>query len=156
MGGGGGGTTTRSKGGCAHFTVGAGTEADPLLTITLPEAQMDFYVWSTERYIRFMTFQTDLVIRMNLVIEEGEIVPMILGIDATNSSVTNSELLQERAESLAGTLETLISSFAGMLTSGISPIALPDIMGFNLEVPDGGITQATEGEDRFLAIFKKR
>ena len=135
------------------FTVGAGTEADPLLTITLPEAQMDFYVWSTERYIRFMTFQTDLVIRMNLVIEEGEIVPMILGIDATNSSVTNSELLQERAESLAGTLETLISSFAGMLTSGISPIALPDIMGFNLEVPDGGITQATEGEDRFLAIF---
>lgn len=135
------------------FTVGTGTGDDPLLTITLPQAQMDFYVWSTERYVRFMTFQTDLVISMNLVVEDGQIVPMILGVEAENSMVTNSELLAERPEALAGTLETVISSFAGMLTSGISPIDLPEIMGFNLEVPEGGITQATEGEDRFLAIF---
>ena len=135
------------------FTVGAGTDTDPLLTIALPEVQIDFYVWSTERYIRFMTFQTDLTIRMNLVVEGGQIVPMILGVDSANSSVSNSELLSERPDALAGTLETIIGSFAGMLTSGLSGFDLPAIMGFNLVVPEGGITNVSEGGDNFLGIF---
>lgn len=135
-----------------QFTIGT-TSGQPLLGIVLPQVQVDFYVWSTERYVRFMTFQTDIVVDVNLRVEAGEIVPEITRLEAANSSVTNSELLSEDAETLANTLQTLIGSFAGMLTSGLSPIALPDLMGFQLNVPEGGILGVEEGSDRFLGIF---
>lgn len=135
------------------FTIGAGTEGDPLLQIALNQLQMDFYVWSTERYIRFMTFQTDLTIGIDLSVEGNQLVPTIRYVSSTNSSVTNSELLSEQPSALASTLETVIGSFAGMLTSGISPFDLPEIMGFELQVPAGGITRVREGEHNFLGIF---
>lgn len=134
------------------FEIGSGP-SDTLLTITLPEAQIDFYVWSQERYIRFMTYQTDLVIGVNLSVADGEIVPEIVGVTPTNSSVLNSEILTERPEALAMTIETVLTMFAGMLTSGISGFALPEIMGFNLEVPPGGIRGVQDGDDAFLGIF---
>ncbi|HJL18294.1 MAG TPA: MYXO-CTERM sorting domain-containing protein [Sandaracinaceae bacterium LLY-WYZ-13_1] len=135
------------------FTIGAGTAEDPILQVTLPEVQMDFYVWSTERYVRFMTFQTDLEVGVNLSVADNQLVPEITSVTPTNSSVSNSDLLAERPEALAGTLETVINSFAGMLTSGISPFDLPEIMGFNLEVPENGIIPVMEGDERFLGIF---
>ena len=135
-----------------HFSVGT-TATDPLLTITLPHAMIDFYVWSTERYIRFMTYQTDMVITMNLEVSAGHIVPMITGITPTHSVVTNSELLSESPAALAMTLETVIHQFAGMLSSGISPVALPAIMGFNLDIPAGGIAGTSSGGNNFLGIW---
>lgn len=135
------------------FTLGTGAADDALIQIALPELQVDFYVWSTERYVRFMTFQTDMDIGINLTAEANQIVPMITGVEATNSVVTNSDLLEERPEALAATLETLIGSFAGMLTSGLSPFDLPDVMGFNLEVPPNGITRVSEMGHDFLGIF---
>lgn len=135
-------------------TFAVGTAAgSPLLTITLPHAMIDFYVWSTERYVRFMTYQTDLVIEMNLEVSGGQITPMITSITPMNSMVTNSELLSESPTMLASTLETVIHMFAGMLTSGISPISLPAIMGFNLDIPAGGIVGVSEGSDDFLSIW---
>jgi MYXO-CTERM domain-containing protein len=135
------------------FSIGSGAEGDPLLQIALNTLELDFYVWSTERYVRFMTFQTDLTIGVDLSVEGTQLVPNIRSIAAANSSVRNSELLGERPDLLASTLETVIQSFAGMLTSGISPFDLPSIMGFNLEVPPGGITRVSEGGDDFLGIF---
>jgi hypothetical protein len=114
---------------------------------------IDFYVWSTERYVRFMTYQTDLVIEMNLEVTGGQIVPMIVSVTPMNSVVTNSELLSESPAMLASTLQTVIHSFAGMLTSGISPIDLPAIMGFNLDIPAGGIIGVSSGGDDFLSIW---
>ena len=134
------------------FTVGT-DPGSPLLTITLPHAMIDFYVWSTERYVRFMTYQTDLVIAMNLEANAGHITPMIVSVTPTHSVVTNSELLAEPPAMLASTLETVIHSFAGMLTSGIGPVNLPAIMGFNLDVPPGGIIGVANGDDRFLSIW---
>jgi len=134
------------------FEIGTASGSD-LLTITLPELQMDFYVWSTERYVRFMTFQTDLAIGINLTVEGGQLVPTITGVTPTNSSVTNSELLTEMPSRLAGTLETLIGMFAGMFTSAISPFDLPAIMGFNLVVPEGGIRGVSSDGETFLGIF---
>ena len=135
------------------FTIGAGTEGDPLLQIALDQLQMDFYVWSTERYVRFMTFQTDLTIGIDLSVADNQLVPEIKYVNSTNSVVTNSELLSEQPTALASTLETVIGSFAGMLSSSISPFDLPDIMGFQLEVPAGGVTRVREGEHNFLGIF---
>lgn len=134
-------------------TLGAGTEADPLVQLSMNQLQIDFYVWSTERYVRFMTFQTDLSIGIDLTVEGNQLVPTIRYINAANSEVTNSDLLSERPTSLASTLETLIGSLASMLASGLSPFDLPDIMGFQLEVPEGGVTRVREGDHNFLGIF---
>ncbi|MEZ4340396.1 MAG: MYXO-CTERM sorting domain-containing protein [Sandaracinaceae bacterium] len=135
------------------FTIGAGTGEDPILQIALPQAQMDFYVWSTERYVRFMTFQTDLDIGINLTVEAGEIVPSIVYVNSNNPMVTNSELLSEMPGILANTISTIIGSFASMLGGALSPFALPEIMGFELDVPDGGLTRVADGGENFLGIF---
>lgn len=134
------------------FAIGTGT-GDPLLTVTLPSVMMDFYVWSTERYVRFMTFQTDMVIVIAMEVMDGQLVPMIVSVTPTNSSVTNSELLTESPETLAGVLQTVIGSFAGMLGSAISPIALPEIMGFELDIPPGGVRGVSSDGENFLGIF---
>ncbi|MBX7195330.1 MAG: hypothetical protein K1X94_24960 [Sandaracinaceae bacterium] len=134
------------------FAIGT-NPGDTLLTVTLPQAQIDFYVWSQERYVRFMTYQTDLEVGINLSVADGQIVPEIVGVTPRNSSVINSEILTENPESLAMTIETVITMFAGMLTSGIAPIDLPSVMGFDIQVPDDGIRGVRDGEDDFLGIF---
>jgi MYXO-CTERM domain-containing protein len=136
-----------------EFTIGTGTAEDPLLQILLPVTELDFYVWSTERYVRFMTFQTDLEVGVDLSVEANQLVPTIRYIQAGNSTVSNSELLAENPTILASTLESIIQSFAGMFTSGLSPFDLPAIMGFELDVPPEGIRRVQEGDDRFLGIF---
>ncbi len=135
------------------ITLGRGGADDPVLQIAMPETQMDFYVWSTERYVRFMTFQTDLDLGVDLTVEAGEIVPNIVYVNSNNPIVTNSELLAEEPAFLANTVSTIIGSFASMLGGAVSPFALPDIMGFELQVPDGGLTSVTDGGENFLGIF---
>lgn len=134
------------------FEIGTASGA-PLLTVTLPQLQMDFYVWTTERYVRFMTYQADLAIQINLVVEGSQLVPEIVGITPSNSSVTNSELLSENPTMIASTLESIIMSFADMFASGLSGFDLPAIMGFNLTVPDGGIRGVDSDGETFLGIF---
>ncbi|MDH5493311.1 MAG: hypothetical protein OEY14_15260, partial [Myxococcales bacterium] len=134
--------------------VGGGADSgEDLLTITLPELQIDFYVWSTERYVRFMTFQSDMQIGVNLVADAGQIVPEVSGISALNPVVTNSELLTEDPAALAGLVENVINMFAGMATGGLSGFDLPDVMGLRLVVPPGGIRGIDESGDEFLGIF---
>ncbi len=117
------------------FEIGSGTETEPVLTITLEELQMDFYVWGNERYIRFMTFQSDLEIPINLTVVDGEIVPSIASLTASNAEVTNTEnLLTEDPESLAGTVESILSTFAGMALGDLGGFALPDPMGLQLSL----------------------
>jgi len=135
------------------FEIGAGTADEPLLLVTLPNMEIDFYVWSTERYIRFMTYRATLTIPVNLTVDAGEIVPMLGEIGAADSSVSNSDLLEEDPAALATLIEGVIRMFAGMLGGSVSPIALPDLMGFLLEVPDGGIQGFEEGGDEWLGIF---
>ncbi len=135
------------------FEIGAGTDAEPLLTVTLPQLDLDFYVWSTERYVRILTYSADLSIPINLRVEDGAIVPEITTVGATNSEVTNSDLLTEDPADLADLLQTVISMFAGMLTGGLSPISLPDLMGFELDVPPGGIVGVADSGEEFLGIF---
>ncbi len=141
------------------FEIGS-SAGETLLTITLPNAQIDFYVFSQERYIRFMTYETDLVIGVNLSVMDGQIVPEIVGVTPTNSSVLNSEILTENPDSLAMTIETVLTMFAGMLTSGISPIDLPpiDVNGdgvtdISIQVPEGGLRGVDDSGEEFLGIF---
>lgn len=136
------------------FEIGAGTEVDPLLNISLPQLQIDFYVYSQERFVRFMTYEADFSIPMNLAVMDGEIVPEILGLTADNSVVTNQEvLLTEDPAMLAGVIEDILSAFASMAFEGLGGFALPELMGLELQVPEGGIQGIEESGEEFLGIF---
>lgn len=135
------------------FEIGEGTEEDPVLNISLPDLQIDFYVWSSERFIRFMTFESDLSIPIQLTAIDGEIVPSVLSIDAENSTVTNSELLREDPTVVANLVQTILTAAAGMVVGDLSGFALPDIMGLQLEVGEGGIRGIEEDGEEFLGIF---
>jgi len=136
------------------FEVGEGTEDDPLLAVALNELAVDFYVWSSERYIRFMTWNADMTVNLNLSVADGEIVPEVVGIDAENATVTNHEdLLTEDPDELAGIIRDVITMFADMFTSGLGGFALPELMGLELQVPEGGIQGVEESGEEFLGIF---
>jgi len=134
------------------FTVGT-SEGEPLLTIALPELAMDFYVFSSERYVRFMTFTSDVSVGLNLEADAGAIAPRIEGITAADPVVTNSELLTEDPETLASSVATVLETFAGMIAGAIDPIALPELAGLRLEVPEGGFAGLTQDEQRALGLF---
>ncbi|AKF09396.1 MYXO-CTERM sorting domain-containing protein [Sandaracinus amylolyticus] len=132
------------------FTI---SETAPQLTVTLPELRIDFYVWSTERYVRFMTFQSDLAIHLGIAVEGGQIVLRVDSVDVAEPVVTNSELLIEPPEMVATALGRLVPRVAGMLAGAIPPISLPDIMGFELDVPPEGVRGVDQDGERFLGIF---
>lgn len=135
------------------FEVGAGDTTEPLLTVSLPEAQVDFYVFSSERYIRFMTFEADLTIPVDIDVDDGALVPRIGDPVVENERVFNSELLEEDPDALAGALADILAGFAGMIAGAITPIELPALMGIQLEVPPGGLVGVDEGADEVLGIF---
>lgn len=136
------------------FEIGIGTEDEPLLTVLLDDLQVDFYVWSNERYVRFMTYQADLSLGINLSVMDGEIVPNVVGLTATESTVTNFEdLLDEDPERLAGVIQSVLETFAGMAFGDLGGFALPELMGLELQVQEGGVRGVAEGESEFLGIF---
>ncbi|MEO8875894.1 MAG: hypothetical protein ABI461_09925, partial [Polyangiaceae bacterium] len=82
--------------------IGGGTDItkDPLLTISMPQFAIDFYIWSDDRYVRAMTYTADLSIPINLSTHvdattnpNGGLLPVLGTIGVTNASVTNSPLL---------------------------------------------------------------
>ncbi len=135
------------------FAIGQTAADEPLLTALLPEMETDFYVWSHERYVRFMTFKADWRVAIDLRVEDGRIVPSIQEVTVENGEVTNSELLQEPPPRIASALETIIGAAAEMLGGGLSGFDLPEVMGLQLTVPDGGILGFEEEGERFLGIF---
>ncbi|MEZ4247973.1 MAG: MYXO-CTERM sorting domain-containing protein [Polyangiales bacterium] len=137
------------------FEIGTGTsDEDPLLTVLLDDLQVDFYVWSNDRYIRFMTYQADLSLGINLSVADGEIVPEVVGLTASESTVTNFEdVMAEDPERLAGVIQSVLETFAGMAFGDLGGFALPDLMGLQLEVQEGGIRPVEESGSEFLGIF---
>lgn len=140
------------------ITIGAGTAEDPIIQVDLEALELDFYVWSTERYVRMMTFRGDLHLALDVQFTDtGEIVPVIEEVSVDNASVFDSELLTETPEQLARAVQgvlPLISSFAGGL---IPTLNLGDLLGdtlpIGLELGDNTLRQVTEGNDRFLGVF---
>lgn len=136
------------------FEIGMGTEEDPLLDVLLDDLQVDFYVWSNERYVRFMTYQADLSLGVNLAVMDGEIVPNVVGLSASESTVTNYEdLLAEDPERLASVIQSVLETFAGMAFGDLGGFALPELMGLELQVQEGGVRGIEESGAEFLGIF---
>ena len=137
------------------FEIGAGNSPeDPLMEFSLEQVNVDFYVWSHERFVRFMTFETDLTAAINLTVRDAKLVPEIVTLSASNSSVTNQEiLLTEDPEELAMVLQDIISGLAGSMFAEIEGFDLPDLMGLELQIDETGIRGIEEDGEEFLGIF---
>ncbi len=149
-----------------RLTFGNGTNAsdDPLIRIQLDRASFDFYIWSLDRFIRFMTATFDLDVPMNLAVTPEGLTPVIETLGVTNGEVTNSGLLRENPESIADALGSLIGSQVGQLIgSGLPAIDLDGPLaglGLSLVVPESaegagspGLRKLTKGQDNYLGIF---
>ncbi|WP_437603422.1 hypothetical protein WMF28_17650 [Sorangium sp. So ce590] len=149
-----------------RVTFGDGTNAtdDPLIRIRLDRASFDFYIWSLDRFIRFMTATFDLDVPMNLAVTPEGLTPVIETLGVTNGEVTNSGLLRENPESIADALGSLIGGQVGQLIgSGLPTIDLDGPLaglGLSLIVPESaqgagspGLRKLTKGQDNYLGIF---
>ncbi|MBK8258117.1 MAG: hypothetical protein IPK82_36310 [Polyangiaceae bacterium] len=150
----------------AEFGYGTNLETDPLIRIGMKQFSVDFYVWSLDRFVRFMTYTIDLDVPMNITVTPDGLVPVIEKIGIVNAKITNAELLDDDADldAIAAILTDLLASQIGSALGGAIPaINLNDQLaglGLQLNIPETvegqgspGLTKVTEGTDDFLGIF---
>ena len=146
------------------FGNGTSLDTDPLLRIKLNQAAFDFYIFSLDRYIRFMTATFDLDVPVNLTVTPAGLTPVLNKIGVTNGKVTNSSLLREHPETIAASLADLIASQVGQLAGGgLKPINLNASLaslGLSLDIPDTidgkgspGLRKLSKDKDNYLGIF---
>ncbi len=147
-------------------TFGNGTDAktDPLLRVQLLQASFDFYIFSLDRFVRFMTATFDLDVPVNLSVTPDGLLPQIKKLGVTNGKVTNSELINEKPDEVALSLASVIEGFAGQaLGAGLAPIDLNaslSSLGLKLIIPESvegkgspGLRKLTKGTDNYLGLF---
>ena len=145
--------------------LGEGTEEDPLLQFVFPQLAIDFYVWSNERYVRFMTFQGDVRVMAALDVDEaGMITPAIRDIRVENEEVLNAELVRESPEVLGTAVSSALRVASGMLGGAIPGFDLSSALnGGPLPLSFAPATPETfrlvedaaadGGTERFLGVF---
>ena len=147
----------------ATFGNGTDINTDPLIRVKLDQASFDFYIWSNDRFIRFMTATFDLDVPVNLAVTPDGLLPVLDKIGVANGVVTNSELLKEDPAVLAEALEGLLGSLGSQFLGGISAIDLAgalESLGLTLTIPETvegqgspGLRRLAKGSDSYLGIF---
>jgi MYXO-CTERM domain-containing protein len=149
------------------FTLGKGTFKtdmngqrvidDPLLHVSAPGFDIDFYAWIEDRYVRVLTLNSDLDLGVSLDVDGmGRLLPVLgdTGGAFTNLHITNSALLTEPPQKLAKAFPMLLSVALGSLTSSLGPITLPAVAGLNLKAAAATSTDPdANGVNQFLSIF---
>jgi hypothetical protein len=148
-----------------NVLVGKGTDlaTDPLLKLTLNKFNIDFYVWSSDRYIRAFTSTFDIVAPINLDVTDEGLVPVLDAVEVSNPTLTTT-MLREDEQTAANALAKIISGQIGSALGGaIGPVNLNDqlsSLGLTLQIPPSvagqgspGLTKLEKGTDRFLGIF---
>ncbi|MCC6213426.1 MAG: hypothetical protein IT376_01040 [Polyangiaceae bacterium] len=148
-------------------TIGGGTDpdTDPLLKVELPQLEIDFYVFASDRFLRAMTAVFDITAPVNLdVTASGELAPVVGTLGIANPSVKNNQLIREDPATVATGLADLLASQLGSAIGGaIPPINLNDLtasVGLSLVIPPSqpgtgspGLRKLEKDSDRFLGIF---
>jgi len=145
--------------------VGKGTDlaADPLLKVTMNKLEIDFYVWSSDRFIRAFTASFDVVAPVNLDVTSAGLAPVLDKVELNNPSLKNS-LLREDEKKAAKSLASIVADQIGSALGGaINPIDLSSQLssyGLSLNIPPSvagqgspGLTRLEKGTDRYLALF---
>jgi hypothetical protein len=146
------------------FGNGTDADTDPVIRVKLDQASFDFYIFSLDRFIRFMTATFDLDVPVNLSVGPMGITPTVGTLGVTNGKVTNSQLLPDDPATLASSIQSIIASEVGMaLGAGIAPIdynSSLSALGIQLFIPDSvagqgspGIHKLTDGSHNYLGVF---
>jgi len=157
-------TTRPGKPPKAKLGGGTNVDTDPLLTITLEQLAIDFYVWHLDRFARAFTYTADVTVP--LLLETGKdpktnpnggILPKIGKIGLANGVLSNAELLLDEPAAVAGGVTGLVGGIVGQfLGGGLSPIDLSSSLasfGLGMDIPAGGIRKLTSGTDDFIGVF---
>jgi hypothetical protein len=148
----------------ARIGGGSNLMTDPLIRLTLPRVALDFYTWSEERYVRFMTLTTTISIPVNLQADAMGLQPTLgeAQVDMITPSV-NTQLISNNPALIGPIVQSILGPALSMLGGSLNPIALPniDIPGtggrslgsVRIVVPPRGVQGVTEGMSRFLGIF---
>ena len=126
----------------------------PLLDVTLEQAELDVYVMVDDQYVRIMTIAADIHLPIGMDVDpDGALLPVIGAVDdaLSNLSVKNSEALLETPEELAETLPAIINVALPALGGALGPIELPALGPLAIQVQSGGITSVDDNS--FLAIY---
>lgn len=125
---------------------------EPLLDLTFPAMEIDFFVSIDDQYVRVFTLVSDVHLPIGLqATAMGELAPVIGAVEDafTNVSVKNSEAVRETPEALANTFPQILGLVLPQLSGGLGAIALPELGGLQLSV-----TAVTSVDNNnFLAIF---
>ncbi|MFO0758682.1 MAG: hypothetical protein U0359_19475 [Byssovorax sp.] len=147
-------------------TFGNGTDpkADPLLRVKLNQAAFDFYIFSLDRFVRFMTATFDLDVPVNIAVTPDGLLPQIKKLGVTNGKVTNSALIRENPDEVAAALGSVIEGFAGQAVgAGLKPVDINSSLsglGLKLIIPESvegkgspGLRKLTKDSDNYLGLF---
>ena len=144
-----------------QITVGANTAdfASPLLGVALKNAELDFYMWSHERFVRLFTGKVDVGVPLNLEGTKDGIAlrfPPKSPISFDNASVKNKAVLLEDDAALAKLVQSIAGLIPASTFSSIAPFKLDSALssfGLKLTIPEGGIRKLEKGADRFVGVF---
>jgi MYXO-CTERM domain-containing protein len=128
---------------------------DPLLTLTIPKLDLDFYAVIDDRSVRLFTLQADVALPLGLRTFPGaqadQLQPVLGGLSTalTNVTALNNEMLAEDP----AVLTDLIAAAAGLaqplLASALTPLSLPKVAGLDFQVKGIGgavpMPAATDG-----------
>ncbi len=132
------------------FVVGTSTE-ESLLTVILPEAELDFFALPGDDPVRLLTLASDLTLAFDLVSDAGDVGLVLSTVTATRPAVSNSDMLDETAEELAvivgGAVDALVRDRLGALPS----VGLTQLLGFDVEARQMGAVE--DGSARFLGVY---
>lgn len=114
---------------------------DPLLTVSLKELQLDFYVLLEERYSRVFSVRTDVELPLSLDFDPARntVRPILANLDDTVRSIRieNAEMLPtDTVEQFQRLIESILGLVQRALGSALGPIELPSFSGFKLGIRD--------------------
>lgn len=131
----------------------------PLIDMKLQDTDLDFYMWSHERFIRLFTGRIDIEVPINMEAGADGLALKFAPknpLSFTNPRISNNNLLLEDDKQVGN----LVASIGGLIPastfSSIKPFKLDSALaslGLKLTIPEGGIRKVEKGTDRFLGIF---
>jgi len=131
----------------------------PLLQLDLKDTDLDFYMWSHDRFIRLFTGRIDIGVPINMEAGKEGIglkFPPKNPLAFKNPRISNNTLLLEEDTKVGKLVESIGGLIPASTFSGIKPISLDSALasyGLKLTIPEGGIRKVMKGEERWLGIF---
>jgi MYXO-CTERM domain-containing protein len=133
--------------------------SSPLIDLRLKDTDIDFYMWSHERFVRLFTGRIDIAVPINLEAGKDGIGLKFAPkspLSFTNPRISNNVLLLEKDEAVGKLVESIGGLIPASTFSAIQPFKVDDALasfGLKLTIPEGGVRKIEKGEDRFLGIF---